>query len=441
MGKKIICTLLCLLALPLGAGTTQGADIYVAPAGSGDGTIIDPTDLQTALATAAGNGDEENILFLRTGTNAGNFVYQPASGDSDLEIRGGYSSDYGSRTLDPANTILTGAGTGSVLKINDWGTTVSGSILIEGITVRNGDSDLGGGIYAVTRPPGMVTLRHVIIEDNRAKGKGGGCFLASAAPSLHSGGQVVLADTIIRRNHVTGYTESGSAEAGEGDGCLIIAADHTMLTNNLVYGNTGGTANSYDGYGGGLLVLVSNGEVILANNTITANRVYSGQGGGGSGSGGLFLETAEKSWGPGDIRISNTIIHGNHAPASAGTDIVNNISDSGPAADSTVYLGYSDYGHMVNIGGVTPSLEKTIQANPLFSHAPKTLYYLRAGSRCVDSGDKDDPNMPSTDLAGIHRPLDGDGDGIPVPNMGCYEKVVHFPWAMYIPVFTSGRNR
>ncbi len=425
--------------------------IYVAPGASGTGSKADPAGLQAALDTAAGNGAEDDILYLRQGTYHGTFTYEPASGDGDLEIQGGWNSSYSGRTPDPSATILIGSGTGTVLKINDWFTSsAKGDIAIESVTVRNGNSTpgdgigngIGGGIYAITRPPGTLTLRHVIIEKNRAASLGGGCALASADENAKTGGTLLLSDSIIRHNLVSGYMDGYEKEAGQGGGCVIVAAGTTRLTNNLVYGNAAGTADRYPGLAGALAIFLMDGEVILTNSTITGNRVYSGGPTTDSIGGGLLLETAEKAWNTTNVLIANSIIYGNHTPETGTEDILYFIDDLNPAPGSSITIRYSDYRFLYGRGGVL-TLSRNLHLNPRFSTNPATRYYLTAGSPCIDAGvNYTDPlDMPTTDLAGYNRPQDGDGDGVPVTNMGCYEKIVHSPWPMFLPAIVGRGHR
>ncbi|WP_456473265.1 hypothetical protein [Desulfolithobacter sp.] len=178
---------LCCLLTILWSAEVDGAEIYVSPSGTGTGLVpTDPIDLQGALDLAKDNGDD-NTLRLQQGLYRGNFTYDPGSGSNTLAIRGGWNADFTRSSLNPVDTILDGdsdgdgQGDGTVLKINDWFTSsASGDVEIEGITIRNGDNTrVGGGIYVLTRPPGTISLNHIIIENNQADSVGGGCALAS----------------------------------------------------------------------------------------------------------------------------------------------------------------------------------------------------------------------------------------------------------------------
>ena len=74
-----------------------------------------------------------------------------------------------------------------------------------------------------------------------------------------------------------------------------------------------------------------------------------------------------------------------------------------------------------NIRGGWPGLGN-IDADPLFAFP--TNPRLTAGSPCIDSGSHDVlPELDSTDLDGTVLPVDGDGDGQALLDMGAYEYV------------------
>jgi hypothetical protein len=95
------------------------AFFFLDPAYSFGGTfcVNNSTELQTALTTAAGNGEDDLIQIVQ-GTYNGNFTYDSYDANS-LTIEGGYTSDWASRTIDPKNTILDGGGVDNVMIFYD----------------------------------------------------------------------------------------------------------------------------------------------------------------------------------------------------------------------------------------------------------------------------------------------------------------------------------
>ena len=63
-----------------------------------------------------------------------------------------------------------------------------------------------------------------------------------------------------------------------------------------------------------------------------------------------------------------------------------------------------------------------IDADPLFEGAAYDNFTLQAGSPCIDAG-LNLVNLPDTDIYGHERIIDGDGDGLPVVDMGISERV------------------
>ena len=64
----------------------------------------------------------------------------------------------------------------------------------------------------------------------------------------------------------------------------------------------------------------------------------------------------------------------------------------------------------------------SLQADPLLREPGTADFALSPGSPAIDSGD--DSHAAATDVTGIPRPQDGDGDGTPVCDRGAYELVL-----------------
>ena len=78
-------------------------------------------------------------------------------------------------------------------------------------------------------------------------------------------------------------------------------------------------------------------------------------------------------------------------------------------------------------GGGTSS--GNIDEDPMFVDAAGGDYGLMYGSPCIDTGT--DSGAPDHDLDGNDRPLDGDGDGSKVTDMGAYESMLY---QLYLPL-------
>jgi hypothetical protein len=425
-------------------GVVSAEQYYVSPDGTGsDCTLESPCELQTALDNAAASTNIDDFVNLFEGTYLGRFTYTSAPGDDgDLIIDGGYQED-GSTTTEPFQTILDGGGlSGPVLKFNNYDEATpynygSGSIMLRGLTIKNGNAIFGGGLYGATNAPGYIAIRNVILEDNTAERGGGGCILLSGKQDGSEIGYIGLHNMVIRRNKVTGYMDGPDAKYGEGGGCHLYGTGVTTVSNTLIYGNQAGTSDNFEGLGGGLAMSLISGDVEILNSTISDNTAIKlGATGDGSG-GGVYLETSGPD--PVTAALRNTIVAQNTVSEDGvheGEDISNNITIPGSSLD----IDYSNYLMLGNqSGAVDPTIgAHTISADPNFNAG---TYHLTRPSPCIDAGLSG--YGPSEDLEGILRPQDEDKDGIAVVNMGCYETTYPLPssWPAFLNAILTGRQQ
>lgn len=238
----------------------------------------------------------------------------------------------------------------------------------------------GGAIY---NDVGVVSrITRCRFSDNHAQGQTGGVLYNGL------GSQVYLLNCEFLRNR--------AADGGVAfnQGCSLEAINCLFAENQAV------AAPSYGGvmrnYGAEALC-----ELRLINCTFIGNLASYGttmicdSGSGGFGS---------------DVRFANCIL------ADQGTKV--RTYDGSPIA-----IRYSAV-----LGGVSLSVSPgaslvwgagNISSDPLVY---RSLYTLRPESPCVDAGDSSAiPAGIETDLDGMPRFRDGDGDGRPVPDMGAYE--------------------
>ncbi len=253
-----------LSTLLLGALALLGSQ---APANAAQFCVTSAASLQTALATAAGNGVDDEVRIVQ-GTYVGNFVYASTQANN-LSVQGGYTAGCAGRVLDPANTILDGNQTNSVLVLS--APDVAAEFLVEGLSLLKGkraSGNGGGGLYALVGNDGTVTVNRNRIENNSASGSnygGGGAYISSPTATLAN-------------NSITGNTAKDFSGYFGGGGGMYISAISVTLTKNSIMGNTAtdgvgiGSAN-----GGGAYISAT--TTTLANNSITGNTAI-GDGGG-----------------------------------------------------------------------------------------------------------------------------------------------------------------
>ena len=208
-----------------------------------------PAELQTALTTATNNGQSDTILVAQ-GTYVGNFFYSAIAGENyDLTLEGDWNADFTTWVLAPGNTILDGNQAGTVLYISTSTVSASGSITVEGFTIRNGfEASDGGGIFLSAFPPGTVWLNRNIIEENETGDTGGGFILYKDDSVTKTGGPIHITNNIIRNN------VAASGQDATSGGGRINTANSLVVSNNLFYGNVvGGNPSFYGGGGEGYM--------------------------------------------------------------------------------------------------------------------------------------------------------------------------------------------
>ena len=287
--------------------------------------------------------------------------------------------------------------------------------VVEGLTVMNGNADVGAGIYIVNGS--CPTVNNCIIRDNSAGATGGGVQIAilwgESNPTLtrcsildnyagtDGGGIMCYAQATLSQCRIM-----GNWSGDDGGGIFADEFAYPRLSSCLLVGNEA------DDKGGGVVVGMHS-DAELTNCTVVGN--VAGTGGGGLA--GLA----------GDIVLTNSILWDNTAPQ--GAEMALYYSDDWHKADFTVQ--YSDVwggsgSAFVEDGCTLEWGPGSISATPLFVDAdgpdgdPDTWqdndYRLDAESPCIDTGDPDYAPQPGeTDLDGHSRLLCGRVD------MGAYE--------------------
>jgi hypothetical protein len=223
--------------------------------------------------------------------------------------------------------------------------------------------------------------------------------------------------------------------------CLVIANSVPYGPGGGVYCNEGAAisrcvlASNEGGTGGGVYCreggLVQN-CTMNGNSAVTAGGAYLNYGGilqnclvisnTASGSvGGVFC--------PSGGMVDNCTLSGNNAASMAGglqfsygAVIRNSIIYFNTASSESNTYGNGSISAFTNCC-TTPAVGVRCLTNaPQFVNAAAGNFRLLPTSPCIDAGNNAD--MPtSSDLDGVPRPLDGNGDGVAVVDMGCFEFV------------------
>ena len=272
--------------------------------------------------------------------------------------------------------------------------SLSGFTIWKGLAEQFGGGILGNGTRA--------RIEHNVITWN-------------SAPHGYGGGLVYCNGT-IQNNVITGNSASGVYGASCGGG---LCGCNGTIRNNVITGNSASGGPYGASCGGGLAYC----DGTIQNNTITGNSA--------DGGGGLF-------YCGGTIR--NNTIYGNSAWTEGGgfykcSAVIVNCIIWGNAAPLYSQISYHSIPNYCCIQGYTVGQgQGNIGSDPRFRSL--TDFHLQRGSPCIDAGTNQ--NCPAFDMDGNRRPLDGNGDGRAVVDMGAYEfptvprsAISHRLWPLY----------
>ncbi|MGA7965721.1 MAG: Ig-like domain-containing protein [Gammaproteobacteria bacterium] len=245
----------------------------------------------------------------------------------------------------------------------------------------------GGGIHSIS----LLTLQDSSVRDNtvhadQADGNGGGISI-----------DVINGSLTLSRVEISGNT--AEAPNGSSPGGAIVSASPVTLINTTVVNNKGDIAGIYQGTG--LLTLV--------NTTISGNT--------GSSIGGVFVFSSAS------VNLADTLIAGNTGSSpdcdisgsatSYGYNLIGDTTDCTFATATGDQFGTASNPIDPKLGPLTTGGQ--IHTLPLLSDSPAL--------------DKGDPQLQSqggtcqsTDQLGNTRPVDGNGNGTAVCDIGAVER-------------------
>jgi parallel beta-helix repeat protein len=222
----------------LTGGQAKAADFHVTSA----------QEFQTALSTAANNGEDDTVL-LAAGIYPGRFSFTSAESFA-LAVK----AEPG---LNPGQVILDAEFLGRPLLLSGGSSSVN--IFVENITLQDGLlNGNGAGLYINNTSGGNVSLTNNIIKGNSF---GTSQYRYGAGAYIESTGTITLDQNIIKNN-------SGSGREAKGGGVYITGGTTVMLTGNTI-------SNNAMNHSGSAIYFNSStpNTLILTNNTIENNIV------------------------------------------------------------------------------------------------------------------------------------------------------------------------
>jgi ASPM-SPD-2-Hydin domain-containing protein len=343
-------------------------------------------------------------------------------------------------------TIIDGGGVSSVVTFSSNETLSS---VLKGFTLRNGNAmntlaEEGGGIAIEGAAP---TIKDNVIEGNLGANAGGGIGIGFASPliqgntiqnnsqspevdggvggggiSVRGAGSAQIIGNVIQNNSWT------NGDAGFGGGISLFASGSTLVENNIIEGNIAGT------WGGAIAMVNDVSGTSIVQNLIVGNS--------SPDDAGIYWSD------PPAALVNNTITDGKAATGSSTSIVVaNGLNDSIVIANNLVVASnVATNGFYCVSGGIPTPLN--FYNNDIFSSkgtayggtctdqtgtdgnlslgpdfVGKSNFRLKGGSPAIDAGSDAAPDLPSTDLAGNSRIINGNDGPTAIIDIGAYEFV------------------
>ncbi len=264
---------------------------------------------------------------------------------------------------DPLTTIIDGGGTGVVVTMNN-------ASLLKGFTVQNGRGSFGAGIVTIGQP---IITRNIIKNNAQTAGGAGAAIFGN------------VSSPVVTYNLITGNTADNQYLSGA---VSFINGSSPYIAGNVIMNNTG--------HGAVNITVPSGNRPAIINNTIINNL----------GAGLKISVSVDHS----AVHVTNNILSGNT------TGI---LIEYGAPGILPVFTYNDIFGNTANIVGMNDIIGEhgNISVDPLLTND----FHLTSASPLIDAGSPTE--FSADDFDGNARPLDGNGDGQAVSDIGADEWV------------------
>ena len=358
------------------------------------GKAITVTSAQGPSQTVIDGGALDSVATFTSGEGSGSVLYgfTLRNGRSDSSTPG--FGDGGGVRIQSASPTITNNVVTENTACNGLGISVRfSSALIQGNTinrnVRQGCSGgTGGGGIQVVGAGAAKIIGNVISDHVMTSGDGGGIALFAAGTPT------------IQGNVISGNTASGLSPCARGGGISMFNNSDADIIGNLIVGNSAGC-------GGGIQWLVPSGArgPLLVNNTIANNDAALGSG--------FYADGFD-----GGVKLFNNIVVPN--PGQTAVWCTTSFDLTPPAFQSNDVFAPSAMRYGGSCTDQTGA-NGNISADPLFIDSADGNYNLQMASPVIDAGTNAAPKLPSVDINGDPRVVDGHGNGSAIVDMGAVE--------------------
>ena len=240
--------------------------------------VNNPAEFQTALNTAADNGEDDTINVAAGTYNITTTLTYWSEENHSLTITG---SGQGVTVLDGGNTVQIA----EIISTND-----QGHLTVNGMTLQNGNEQFGGGLYIETAAA-TITVDYCEFNNNASTDVGGGVNAYSTSGSILVSNSSFNRNTSGRAAGLFAQTETGMHTSLTNctfeDNTCTVDGGGTMLYplgvgSSLTVENNHFENNQAGNFGGGCWSRMPGGNSTMEyhNNSFTENSTLTGDGAG-----------------------------------------------------------------------------------------------------------------------------------------------------------------